>query len=127
MSKRILVIEDDPVVLRTIEIVLLDAGYECITAPDGDAGLQLFRSKPSDLVITDLIMPRKEGIETIVAMRQEQPNAKIIAISGGGRVKNTELLRLAKGLGANEVLAKPFDPEDLVAAITRCLSADGPR
>jgi DNA-binding response OmpR family regulator len=123
MSMRILVIDDDVAVLRTTEMILMDAGYECLTASDGEAGLQLFRTSPPNLVITDIIMPRKEGIETIIAIRRQQPKAKIIAMSGGGRTRNKELLSVAASMGANGVLSKPFEPDELVALVERTLSA----
>ncbi|HXP75916.1 MAG TPA: response regulator [Stellaceae bacterium] len=117
MRERILLIDDDIAVLRTLEIVLSDRGYDILTAKDGVEGLRVFRSARPDLVITDLIMPEKEGIETIVEMRRERPEAKIIAISGGGRTHNIGFLDIAATLGASAVLAKPFTPDQLAQKI----------
>jgi DNA-binding NtrC family response regulator len=124
MKERILLIDDDIAVLRTLEIILTDLDYDIVTAKDGVEGLKTFYATHPDLVITDLIMPEKEGIETIIEMRRERPEVKIIAISGGGRMHNTDFLGLAASLGANAVLPKPFDPTQLAETITNCLSSD---
>jgi two-component system, chemotaxis family, chemotaxis protein CheY len=116
MTRKILLIDDDIAVLRTLEIVLGDRGYDVVTA-SGAEGLRLFQKNHPDLVITDLIMPEKEGIEMIVEMRRERPDAKIIAISGGGRTHIRCFLETAASLGAAAVLAKPFMPDELAAKI----------
>jgi CheY-like chemotaxis protein len=119
---KILVIDDDPLVRSTIARVLSRAGYDFVLAVDGKHGLELFESEQPDLVITDLIMPEKEGIETIRAIREMHPEANIIAISGGGRIGSVDLLTLATKFGAREVISKPFEPADLRESISRCLS-----
>jgi DNA-binding response OmpR family regulator len=81
----------------------------------------MFRSEKPDLVITDIIMPEKEGIQTITEIRREQPDAKIIAVSGGGRVGNTDFLKIARSLGADDAVAKPVDPDDFTARVRRFL------
>ena len=118
---RILVIDDDSAARDTIVQVLEDGGYEVTSAEDGRVGLASFRRAPPDLVITDIIMPEKEGIQTITEMRGERPDTKIIAISGGGRIGNTDFLRIARHLGAMDVIPKPFDPDDLLSCVGRCL------
>ena len=82
-------------------------------AADGAAGVTAFRQENPDAVVTDIIMPEQEGIETIVTIRRERPETKIIAISGGGRLSNVELLRMARLLGADDVLPKPFCAQEL--------------
>jgi DNA-binding response OmpR family regulator len=114
-------IDDDVAVLRTLEIVLGDRGYDVTTAKDGVEGMRMFHRVHPDLVITDLIMPEKEGIETIMEMRRERPDAKIIAISGGGRLHNTNFLEVAAKLGACSVLAKPFSPDELAQRIEEAI------
>lgn len=121
--QRILVIDDDVMVRETITHILETRGYEVIGAEDGDVGLDKFRTAAPDLVITDIIMPNKEGIQTIIAIRNEQPDAKIIAISGGGRIGSADFLKIALLLGAADVISKPFDPDDFVTRIDRCLAA----
>jgi DNA-binding response OmpR family regulator len=118
---KILVIDDDIVVRETITELLEEFGYQVIGAEDGRRGLRAFRSESPDLVITDIIMPDKEGIQTIMEMRAERPGAKIIAISGGGRIGNTDFLKIARQMGAADVIAKPFDPDDFLRRVSRCL------
>jgi two-component system, chemotaxis family, chemotaxis protein CheY len=119
---KILVIDDDPLVRRSLEILLRLGGYEVTTASNGLLGLALFRDTLPDLVITDIIMPEQEGLGTIMAMRKEFPAAKIIAISGGGRMGNLDLLAAARLLGADDAIAKPFDSEVLLERVA-CLAS----
>jgi DNA-binding response OmpR family regulator len=118
---RILVIDDDHAVRLTIQVFLERAGHEVICAADGEQGLRAFASDSPQLVITDIIMPNKEGIETIMQIRERDATIPIIAMSGGGRVGNADFLKMAARLGANEVLAKPFERQDLTAAVRRLL------
>jgi DNA-binding NtrC family response regulator len=122
MSK-ILVIDDDPAVRQAIGRILDRKGHQVVTAGDGRYGLTLFASEQPDLVITDIIMPEREGLETILAIHKICPGVKVIAISGGGRVGNVDFLTLAAKLGAHEIIAKPFDPAELTASVSRCLGA----
>ena len=121
--QKILLIDDDPLVRRTIERILQKNGYQVHLAADGLEGLRTFRTLQPDLVITDLIMPVKEGLDTIRLLRTWSPEAKIIAISGGGRVANTDLLAEAAVLGASVVIAKPFEPDELLVKVSNCLAA----
>jgi DNA-binding response OmpR family regulator len=120
---KILVIDDDHAVRLTIQIFLERAGHEVICASDGEQGLRAFASDSPQLIITDIIMPNKEGIETIMLIRERDTTIPIIAMSGGGRVGNADFLKIASRLGANEVLAKPFERQDLIAAVRRLLRA----
>ena len=119
---KILVIDDDVIVRETLIQILEDHGYQVVSAEDGKRGVASFRSEKPDLVITDIIMPEKEGIQTIAEIRRERPDAKVIAVSGGGRIGNTDFLKIARQLGATDVIAKPVDPDDFAARIERCLS-----
>lgn len=121
--QKILVIDDNMVVRNTIVQILESEGYEVISAEDGRRGLYAFRSEHPDLVVTDIIMPEKEGIETIRDIRGEVPDAKIIAISGGGRIGNTDFLKIARQLGASDVVAKPLDPDHFLDVVRSCLAA----
>src|ERR1700730_5728615 len=120
--KKVLVIDDDALVRDTIVRILERKGYTVLVAADGVRGLRIFHSEQPDLVITDIIMPEKEGLETIRGIRGSQPDAKIIAISGGARIANLDYLRIAGELGASEIMPKPFDPADLVSLVSRCLN-----
>jgi two-component system, chemotaxis family, chemotaxis protein CheY len=122
VTKQILVIDDDPAVRLTIVAILAGLPYQVICAADGEEGIRLFRSLRPDLVITDILMPKQEGIETILAIRQEQSDAKVIAMSGGGRIGRTDLLIMARELGADHILAKPFDIDGLTAVVQQILS-----
>jgi DNA-binding response OmpR family regulator len=117
----VLVIDDDPVVREIVDEILQDAEFEVVTAADGREGMRLFRTRQPDLVVTDIIMPEQEGIETITQMRKERPTACILAMSGGGRIGDCDVLDNAQQLGANEILAKPFDANELIATARRCL------
>jgi DNA-binding response OmpR family regulator len=118
---RILVIDDDDKVREIMIKVLQGAGYEVDGAPEGNTGLSLFRKNSYNLVITDLIMPEKEGLQTIMELRTEAPDLKIIAISGGGRIGPDDHLRAAAAMGACEVFKKPFSIHKLTAAVKRIL------
>lgn len=118
---RILLIDDDIRVLETYRQMLEYAGYEVVVAIDGKEGIRLFREEPTDLVITDMIMPDKEGLETIMELRRDFPSAKIIAISGGSFMGPKEYLEIAKQFGATFTLAKPIEQEELLGAVQECL------
>ena len=111
---RVLLIDDDIELLRQMATAFLSAGYEVLAAPDGQAGLARFTANPTDLVVTDIIMPNREGVETIMALKKAKPSVKVIAISGGYRVGPADFLQLARHVGADEVLAKPFGPAELL-------------
>lgn len=113
----ILLIDDDDRVRRTVTLMLKELGHQVLEADSGITGLQRFKETSPDLVITDIIMPDMEGVETIVELRRLQPEVRIIAMSGGGRIKNTDFLKLASSAGAAATLSKPFDDEDLEKAI----------
>jgi DNA-binding response OmpR family regulator len=117
----ILLIEDEQMLIDTLEIVLSKAGHQVVTAGNGVIGLEKFGESRPDLVITDIIMPEKEGLDTISEIRERDKTVPILAYSGGGRTKNFDFLRMADRLGATEVLRKPFSTEDFIAAVTRCL------
>ncbi len=114
---KILIIEDDDEVREYLEIILTRAGYECLSAPNGLEGVDLFMSNPADLVITDIIMPEKDGIETIMDLRRKNSALKVIAISGGGRAEPENYLHSAKLLGANRTMKKPFTNEEMLKNI----------
>jgi CheY-like chemotaxis protein len=120
--KRILLVDDNDAFRRLLGRTLELAGYEIQTAAEGSAALKLFQQQLFDLVITDLIMPGKEGLETIIELHRLKPRMKIIAMSGGGRSDAGEYLPMAQGLGANLTLTKPFSEQEILEAITSLLS-----
>jgi two-component system, chemotaxis family, chemotaxis protein CheY len=114
----ILVIDDDPLVRRTIERILQRRGYRVCLAADGSQGLQEFRCARPDLVITDIVMPVMEGLEMIKRLRRCSASAKIIAISGGNPGSKGDLLAAAMALGASAAMVKPFAPEELLSMVS---------
>ena len=118
---RILLIDDDDSLRAMLGIYLARAGHTVIQAHDGEEGLELFPATAADLVITDMMMPKKDGLAVLRALRDSQPPVKIIAISGGGRLHEEHPLVTARMLGAVRVLAKPFTCDVLRAMINEVL------
>jgi CheY-like chemotaxis protein len=125
---RILVIDDDRDVRALILYELKAAGHEVRVASDGAEGLAMQRAAPADVVVTDIYMPEKEGIETIRELKEQFPAVKIIAISGGGRLRagaraftTQEIGVVAGHLGVAAVLQKPFETQDLLQSIASAL------
>lgn len=100
-------------------------GHTVIEAENGKVGLDLFPGSRADLVITDLVMPEKEGLEVLTVLRKVTPPVKVIAISGGGRPNSSEYLNVARLLGATKVLAKPFSTEALMTAVNELVPGGG--
>ena len=119
--RKILIIDDDEQIRKLLYRVMEQAGFEVQVAADGRKGLSLFEESFYDLVITDLIMPEQEGIETITFLRKNYPQVKIIAISGGGRIGPETYLPLALELGANAAYAKPFSIDQITNAVKELL------
>jgi len=117
----LLLIDDDESFRPMLRENLEQMGHTVTEARNGKEGLAHYASAPADLVLTDLIMPEKEGIETILDLRKKWPDVKIIAMSGGGRGSAASYLKTAQQLGAQYVLAKPFSNDELVAAINNML------
>jgi len=115
--ERILIIDDEPQIRSMLRLMLERDGYEVVQAPDGIEGIRLYRQNPSDLIITDLIMPNKDGIGMIIDLKKEFPEVKIIAMSGGGLNKPDGYLKGAKKLGAAYTLTKPIDREEMLRAV----------
>ncbi|MEW6218391.1 MAG: response regulator [Thermodesulfobacteriota bacterium] len=120
---KILVVDDEPSIRDLLQRLLADAGHAVRTAADGEEALTFFQQEPADLVIVDLIMPRKDGLNTIVDILEASPNTGVIAISGGGQAIGAgRYLRLAQELGAVHVLSKPLDMLELFGAIDATLA-----
>lgn len=122
---RVLVIEDDIRLGRLLTEALSRAGFEAEFSVDGEKGLQAFMARRHQVVVTDIIMPEREGLETLKAIKAEAPDAKIVAMSGGGRIGPDAFLQLAERLGADATVTKPFRPSEL-AAIVRRLAEPAP-
>ncbi len=125
---RIIVIDDEEDIRNVLKIILERAGFEVDVAASADDGLDMMRDKKADVVITDIIMPGKDGVDAVYDIRMEFPKTRIIVISGGGNVtpggyepgaiKTTAYLASASAAGADVTLTKPFDREALIEAVT---------
>ncbi len=123
---RILIIDDDDQVRKMLRLSLNAAGFDVVEAQDGKAAMKLFHQDPLvDLVITDLIMLQKEGIETMIEFRRDFPKVPIIAISGGGLIDPNDYLVLAEKLGAQITLEKPFSRKDIIDAVNELITSEG--
>jgi CheY-like chemotaxis protein len=120
---RVLIIDDEPEIRTLVQHVLNGAGYETVQAGDGREGIALLRKDPADLIITDLIMPGQEGLETIMEIRRFYPKMKIVAMSGGGHGGVLDFLPMASQLGAARTLPKPFTRDQLLTAVREALAS----
>lgn len=118
---RVIVIDDNPDLRELIGNALVHAGYEVTLARDGNKGVEALRREASDLAITDIFMPEKDGLETIGLLKKEFPSTRIIAMSGGTRYatrgSGVDYLSTARKFGADRVLHKPFDIDELLEVV----------
>lgn len=112
--KKILIVDDDEQIIRAIKKILTRNNYDTDTAENGQVALDKLAQNNFDLIITDIIMPQKEGIELIRDLRKNYPDLPVIAMSGGGRVEPENYLDVAQKLGADCMLKKPFSTEELL-------------
>lgn len=117
----ILIIDDDKPVRFTVSAMLADEGHEALEAENGTQGIATLEGRAVDVVITDILMPEREGLETILEIRRRWPDLPVIAISGGGRAGTANYLEMAADLGATTTLDKPFARADLLAKLEMCL------
>ena len=122
---RVLIVEDDKLFREMLFHTLEGAGYEVVAAENGKEAVEGYFSYRADVVLTDLLMPEKEGIETIIELRRIDPAVKIVAMTGGGRTEPEMYLKMARNLGANQALTKPFSDEALFAALKAALQGNG--
>lgn len=118
--KTILIIDDEPQTRTMLKVMLENEGFGVTLASDGNEGIERFRQMPTDLILTDIVMPEKEGVETIVELRKIYPATPIIAMSGGGSIASYDYLDHARLLGANDTLRKPFTRQKLLDTISKC-------
>lgn len=124
MSIRVLVIDDSAVMRRLVMMTLNDAGYAAYSASDGEEGMRLWQQTEPELVITDIMMPERDGIETIMEIRRHRPRAKILAMTGFRHSGSVDFAEMLQRLGADDVLVKPFDPEVLLTRVDRLISRE---
>jgi len=118
----ILIIDDEVQIREVLRTVLERVGYTVSEAGDGIQGLRVYSAGGIDLVVTDIIMPQKGGIDTIMDLRRDFPNVKIIAISGGGMCGEVSYLDMAIGVGADRAIGKPFVLDDFLAAVEELIA-----
>lgn len=119
---RILIVDDDPAVGDVIARMLAQAGHDAVALSNGASALRAYREHPADLVISDMFMPETDGVEITMCLRREFPDAKVLAISGGGgRFDKNLMLETAAALGAVGTLAKPFARSDLLNLVQEVL------
>lgn len=119
----ILIADDDPEILLLYKMVLAKEGHNVFVATNGEEAVWCAKKKIFDVIIMDIIMPKKKGTDAIMEIKEMYPDIKIIAISGGGKKGDMDFLRVAEMVGASDILAKPFEPKDLLAKVEICLSA----
>ena len=122
-SCSILVVDDEPLLRGFVQQMLERAGHRVASAEDGRKASEQMLLRPFDLVVTDLLMPERDGIELIDELRRQYPSVRIIAMSGGGRIGREQYLQIAKGFGAHVLLEKPFSAKQLLAAVDHALGA----
>lgn len=118
----IVVVDDDPTVLEGLQMRLEKAGHRVRTGANGEEAMAVVGASAPDLLITDIFMPVREGIETIIQARKAKPELKILAISGAGQTGSLSYLKVARDLGADAVLAKPFTTQQLLEAVEELFS-----
>lgn len=123
---KILVIDDEKSVREMARRMLEAEHHTVVEAVDGIDGIKVFQEEQPDVVVTDIIMPNADGLEVIRRILQINPQAKIIAMSGGGRIANETYLKYARKFGAASVLSKPFSPEQLLSLIRDIPNQEAP-
>jgi DNA-binding response OmpR family regulator len=118
-EQRILVVDDDPGIRRTLQIGLSKAGYKVVEARDGEEAIRLWEATTVDLVIADVYMPKKSGLEVIKEVQADSPSTPIIAMTDGGRSRNFNPLTYSEVLGAVRTIAKPFTLEEMLVVVKR--------
>ena len=121
----ILVIEDDELVRGMLKAMLESDGHVVTLAVNGDDGIQKFQQEPFDLVMCDVFMPQKEGLETIREIRQLSASVRIISMTGGGG-GDPDFLRMARAFGATQTITKPFRKAEVLALVRQCLDSTAP-
>lgn len=121
---RILIIEDDLLVRGVVRDVLEEAGHQVDEASDGEEGVARYGTRRFDLVITDILMPKRGGLNVIREIRRLRPRAKVIAISGGGKDGKLSFLSTARSFGGVVTLAKPFQHQELLAKVGELLETE---
>ena len=122
MSFHILIIDDDEQMRLLLQRLLVDNGYQVRCAANGHEGTKMVREELPDLIITDILMPEKDGLATIIEVKKEFPQVKMVAISGGGRLEAQGYLDLAQKFGVHKIFTKPFKMNDLLETVSKLVN-----
>lgn len=118
----VLVVEDDPSVLEATKIILEDSGHVVDTAENGFTAMERLEARDFDLVVTDILMPEKDGIELLQDIARNWPDLKVIAFSGGGQRRPVSYQKISRSFGASAFIHKPFTKTELVGHVNEVLS-----
>ncbi len=118
----ILIADDDPEIRASLDKLLRMVGHEVQLAKDGHEAVRILENETFDLMITDIVMPRQDGLECLMHTRKKYPDLALIAISGGGKDRTENYLKMAKAFGAAEVFMKPFSPKALLAKVAELVA-----
>ena len=122
---KILIIDDEWPIRAALRRVLEGAGHEVVDAPNGEEGMRLYREHPADLVVTDILMPEKDGLEVVRELQRDFPQVTVIGISGVGRTGKLDYLSYAKTFGATRIFSRPFDLKEFLEAVEESLGWRG--
>lgn len=122
----IVVVDDDPTIQMIAAELLRQGDHAVVAATDGDEALRVLAAMKADLVVMDMLMPNKDGLETIIEARGLYPDLRILAISSGGRIGVGDLLRMARLFGADETYVKPLRLDTFTATVDRMLAEERP-
>lgn len=120
---RILIADDDSEIRITLQKLLQMVGHEVELAKDGLEAVRILDTETFDLMVTDIVMPNQEGLESIMQARQKHPNLHLIAMSGGGKDRTENYLRMAKSFGAAAVFMKPFSPREMLDKVNELVNS----
>ena len=120
-NPKVLVVDDDPEIIEFVREALSPQGFEVLSAESGEQGLRVAVRDAVDVILMDILMPGKDGLETIMDLRRRQNPARIIAMSGGGSFHLANALTWAEKMGAHRTLRKPFTPQELLVAVREAL------
>ena len=119
---KVCVVDDDPLVRGLVRAILAEKGYEVLEAGDGEAGMRILERGAPDLLVTDIMMPNQDGIETIRAMKRDFPRTPILAMSGSSDGTGADFLAMARKLGADAHIKKPFEPAAFLERVESLLN-----
>ncbi len=115
--KSVLVVDDEPGMREMVKQLLLNEGYHVLEASNGKHAMEFLKNESPELVITDIIMEEMDGVEIIMEIRENYPDVKIIAMSGGSKISSEDYLESASDLGADRIFNKPFSLSEMLIAI----------